>query len=779
MNDVYKPPTAQEIANADTLMADATRAHEAGRLDEAKALYLEALNQSVPKPEAEHGLGWLLVQQGDWKGALPRFARAIRLRPWEPEFWISQFEAYLQLGQVEAVHRLLHRARENGLAPARAEEFEERLRDHRTSVLAAAVVASGKPAQKASAAPASEILALRSAFLERRFEDARQQAQHLLKRYPLAPFGWRVLALVTPIGDDAAFAMQVRRIACDLDPEGADVAMNLALALHDLGRLDEADATYRRVLLREPKNLRALVNLGLLLNAKNDPTALDYLRQARTIGTDDFRVALALGGYLRDHNRPEEAIPLLEEALLGKPDSYMAAATLSVCFLAVGRHEESAALFRTMAESDIDDLYALGIMLFVGTHLRDVGADELFGLHARFGEIIEAEKPAPPPFFNDPSPERRLRLGFVSGDYRSHAMASFVTPLWAGLDRQRFSIHAYSNHTTDDTVTAELRALADEWCLVTGLSDEAMADRIRKDGIDVLVDLSGHTAFHRLGVFALKPAPIQLSWGGYPATTGLSRMDYYLADTTYAPPGQLDGQFSEKLLRISASASFQPAPESPAVAKLPSGMGRPFTFGSFNRMSKVTPATLDLWGRVLAAVEGSRLVVGAADEPNQKRLQGHLAALSIDPERLSFLPQLGMSQYLAAHEDVDLLLDTAPYAGGTTTCHGIWMGVPTLTRAGETLPTRTGAAIMGRLGLWSFVTESDDAFVKAAIHWAVPAQRDALAELRDSMRERFSASSLGDPAPAIHGFEDGVSAAWSRWCSGLSPAPLIIPPRSS
>lgn len=771
-------PSAQSAHDAQRALREAHLAHESGRLAEAEAGYLEALRANPYAAEAEHGLAWLLAQRGDWKGALPRFGRALKLRPWEKEFWISQLEALMQVGQHEAVHRLLHRAMQSGLPTDAAAGFEKRLQDQRMGVLAAQVRASGKSAKQASEAPHAVLMALRETFLKRDFAAARAAATALVVSHPLCAFAWRVLGASLAGAEAGDGPIEVLRIACDLDPEGVDVRMNLALALQERARFDEAESIYDGILERQPDNVRALVNLGLLLNMRGDPKAEDLLRRARGLGANDHRVALALGGYLRDRDQHEEALPLLEMALAGDPESPACLSALSVCYLGVGRHEEAAALFRRLDALKTPHLGALGIALFVGTHVAEISVDELFALHRRFGELLERERAPQAHWENDPAPDRRLRVGFVSGDYRRHAMAGFVLPLWEGMDRAAFEVFAYSNHRTNDETTAKLRAVADRWCDIADLTDERAAERIRQDGIDVLVDLSGHTAFNRLGVFALKPAPVQISSYGYPATTGLTRMDYYLADTIFAPPGRMDAQFTEKMMLGAANAAFQPPADAPDVAPLPSASGAPFTFGSFNRMSKITPRTVELWAAVLRAKPGSRLVIGAADGPSEARLRAQFAAGGVDGARLDFLPRTDVRRYLEAHARIDLLLDTSPYAGGTTTCLGLWMGVPTLSVPGPTLPSRAGAAILERVGLMDFIATDPDDFVARAADFADPSARERLVAVRAGLRERMGTSNIGSSQAAIETFEDGARMAWQRWCEGLPPAPLLVPPRT-
>lgn len=768
-------PSADSARNAQHALREANAAHESGRLAEAEAAYREALLLDAQCADAEHGLAWLLVQRGDWKGALPRFSRALQLRPWEKEFWISQLEALMQVGQSEAVHRLLHRAVQSGLPPEAAVGFEARLKDQRTAVLAAQVRACGKNAKQASEAPRPALLELRDAFLQRRFDEARTLATGLVRDYPLSAFAWRVLGASQPASAGGDGVIEVLRIALDLDPENVDVAMNLALALQERGRGDEAERVYLRVLDQQPDNIRALVNHGLLLTARRDPKAEVVLRRARGLGSKDHRVALALGAYLRDKDRCAEALPLLEEALAVEPDNEAGIAALSVCYLGVGRHDEAATMFRRLDTRGTTHLGSLGIALFVGTHLESVEPEELFAIHRRFGQVLEGALAPVEAHPNSKDPERRLRVGFVSGDLYDHAIAHFLLPVWQHLDTDRIELFAYSTAGKADEVTARFKQTVHHWFDAGSVGDEPLADRIRHDRIDVLFDLSGHTAYHRLGVFARKPAPVQISWCGYPGTTGLTRMDYFFSDTVFSPPGLLDGQFTEKLLLPRVSGAFGEAPDMPPLAPSPAAGGAPFTFGSFNRVSKLTPGTLALWAEVLGRVPQARMRLGAVGEGDRDWILRALVGRGVEPARLDFLPRMAKNDYLAAHAGVDLLLDTTPYSGGTTTGHGLWMGVPTLTLAGATLPGRQSLNILGHCGLEAFIAADRADFVAKAVDWA--ARVPELADLRLGMRERLRPTSIGDPRYAAEALEDAVRAAWRRWCTGLPPERLLVPGR--
>ncbi|SFC75514.1 Glycosyl transferase family 41, partial [Polaromonas sp. OV174] len=314
-----------------------------------------------------------------------------------------------------------------------------------------------------------------------------------------------------------------------------------------------------------------------------------------------------------------------------------------------------------------------------------VDAAALFAEHCRFGAQFEAPLRAQwPQHGNSREPARCLQVGFVSGDLYNHAVASFIEPVLVHLAAYAsLSLHAYANHPTDDSVTQRLRGHVKHWHPVVGLSDAALAEKIRADGIDILIDLSGHTSKHRLLSFVRKPAPVQVSWIGYPGTTGLSSMDYYLSDRFILPPGQFDHQFTEKLVYLPANAPFLPAAYAPLVNDLPALSHGYLTFGSFNRPSKISRAVIALWSQLLRALPDSRMVLGAMREDDQyDTLTAWFAEERIARERLDFHPRSGMRNYLALHHQVDVCLDTFPYNGGTTTYHALWMGVPTLTLAG-------------------------------------------------------------------------------------------------
>ncbi|MDB5961234.1 MAG: hypothetical protein JWP59_2528, partial [Massilia sp.] len=414
-------------------------------------------------------------------------------------------------------------------------------------------------------------------------------------------------------------------------------------------------------------------------------------------------------------------------------------------------------------------------LLFCLSQAENFDAAALTAEHARYAERFEAPlRTRWPQHANGRDPQRRLRIGIVSGDLREHPVAAFVEPVLAVLGRSAgLSLHAYSNNPYDDAVTQRLRGCFASWTRITGMDDDSVAARIGLDAIDILIDLSGHTAHNRLPVFARKPAPLQASWIGYPGTTGLTAMDYYLTDPYMLPPGQFDHQFTERLAHLPVTAPFLPSPLAPPVNSLPAIDNGYLTFGSFNRPSKLSRPVIALWSRVLRALPSSRMLLAAMPSDGSNEDIASLFALNgVARRRLDFFPRADIASYLALHHRVDVCLDTFPYSGGTTTLHALYMGVPTLTLAGDTAAGRQGASIMRHSGLPEFIAGDEAEFTALGVQLA----RDpgALSAIRAGLRQRFLAPSSDAMDAVADGVERALRAMWRRWCAGLAAAPLRI-----
>ncbi|AUN95740.1 O-linked N-acetylglucosamine transferase, SPINDLY family protein [Pseudazoarcus pumilus] len=480
---------------------------------------------------------------------------------------------------------------------------------------------------------------------------------------------------------------------------------------------------------------------------------------------EDVRAGLALA--YDEVGRGNEALALLDGLVRKSPTLIEGQANYATVLLRHGYVEEAIKHFRVALGLNPERLNVWTSYLFALTHSARVSLDEGFGEHCRFGRIVER------PWRDrwggwkcDPDPERRLRVGFVSGDLRNHPLRYFIEPVWEGLEPDTFEIFAYSSCPQEDAVSEGLRGKVSSWCNVHALDDDALASRIRSDRVDILVDLSGHTTYNRLTVFARKPAPLQLTWIGYPATTGLTAIDYRFVAAPADFCRQLAPCFTEKLIALGDAVIFRPEAVLPPVTPPPVLERGQFTFGSFNRLAKVSASTIALWARVLTQVPDARLLIGAIDdERSGAKIVEALTRLGVGRDRLELRPRVGMADYLRMHAEVDLLLDTVPYAGGTTTNHALWMGVPTLSLDGGGLQQRSGSGRMRALGLDEWIAADEDDYVTKAV--AAASRTEPLVRLRSTLRERLeqrAAETTGSRRVAL-----ALRAIWRRWCSGASP----------
>jgi len=472
--------------------------------------------------------------------------------------------------------------------------------------------------------------------------------------------------------------------------------------------------------------------------------------------------------------RLAEAEASLRRALTLRPQFPQAHNNLGLVLQRQGRLAEAAACYAQALQQKPDFVQAHTNWLFALSHDAAVPPATLLAAHQAFDRRHAAPLRAGwRPHDNPRDPERPLRVGFVSGDLCRHAVAHFIAPIWAGWNRADMGLFAYSNTPREDDTSARLRGLVDGWARVTTLDDAALAERIRADGIDVLFDLSGHTRHHRLLAFARKPAPVQVTAIGYPHTTGLQAMDYRISDR-FRLPGAMAAQYVEQIAFIPCSGAFEHLAAAPPPGPLPALAAGHLTFGSFQRADKLTPLSLALWGRVLRALPTARLCIGAvADAATRERLVRGLAGEGIAAERLSFLAPMPMPQYLQAHQAIDLLLDTHPYPGGTTSQHGLWMGVPVLTLAGASVISWQGAANLLRLGLDDWVAHDADEYLALALRHA--ADLPALAALRARLRPHIAQNPLTRPAAVAQHMQAAVRQMWRRWCEGLPAASFEVP----
>lgn len=639
---------------------------------------------------------------------------------------------------------------------------------------------------------------------------AEARAHSLIAHRPANSIAWETLGAVLCRSGKIAEAIEAVGRAAGLEPAGLQIRFNLANLLRMDGQLAEAEIEYRRMLALEPVHADALLNLGVTLKSLDRAEEAMACYRGAIAARPDFAAAHGnLASLLWDLDRVKEAeanyrsavkidpanaelqsnfanvlvrLKQLAEAeaccrraIALKPLFAEAWNNLGYTLQAAARNPEAVAAYRRALE--IRPLYPEAYSNLLGClgHEPELTPEALFETHLDFGRRFEQPwRSQWPCHRNVRDPERVLKIGFVSSDFRDHAMAYFTGPLLASLALDpQLSLYAYSNCPVEDETTFRLRRHFKQWSRVTGVGDAAMAAQIAADGVDILVDLSGHYN-GRLPVFARKPAPLQCAWIGYLGTTGLEGMDYYLADRHFLPRDAFDRYFTEKLVHLPCVAAFQPLQTAPAINPLPALANGYITFGSFSRLAKLNAQVVALWSKLLRSLPGSKLMLGAIDsesppEPLIECFSGH----GIQRERLSFIRarNVDVRTYLELHNRVDINLDPFPATGATTTCHALWMGVPTLTLAGKTPHGRLGQALLLHVGLESFVAHTPSEFLEKGLDWA--SRLPKLAEMRQTMRKRFLASPVGQPGIVARGFSEAFRVMWRRWCAGLPPDALV------
>jgi len=566
---------------------------------------------------------------------------------------------------------------------------------------------------------------------------------------------------------DAAVDLVRRAIANS--PEAAEYYSNLGVMLTSQGRLDEAAAACHGALARHPNLPEAHYNLGNALQAAGEleAAALSY-RQALALRSDYPQAHNNLGNVLLALGRPAAAAAAYREALLMYPDYAHARSNLGNALKDLGRLDEALLEHRQAVESAPGSPEIRSNMILSLHYPADADARAILDESRRWDQV-----PAEPlrahirPLGNDPSPERPLRIGFVSADLRLHSVAFFLLPLLEAHDRKNFNVTCYATNARVDGVTEKLRANSDNWRVLVGLSDDAAAQRIRDDRIDILVDLSGHTAGNRLPVFARKPAPVQVTYLGITGTTGLSSIDYRFTDAYVDPCGD-ESYCTEELVRLPDTAwCFTPVSGSPDVGSLPALDNGYVTFGSFNNIAKVTPQVLHLWARILKQVDASHLLLKSVvfrDAGSSDRFLQLFADCGIEPARIELLPdEPDPVRHLQQHSALDIALDTFPFEGMTTTVLALWMGVPVVSLVGKNHMTRIGLSILSNAGLPELAAPNYDDYVRAAAGLA--ADLPALRALRATLRDRLQQSVLMDAARFARNVEAAYRVMWRRWCA--------------
>jgi protein O-GlcNAc transferase len=641
-----------------------------------------------------------------------------------------------------------------------------------------------------------------------RLPEAESRYRMVLVQIPNQVDALHLLGVLLSQTGRASEALPLLRQAAALEPNSADILSNLGIALSQSGEDGQAIESYRAALQLRPDHRDARMNLVAALEQAGEQLrqkgqladALQMVQQALELAPGRAETHNFLGVARASLGQTQAAIEAFGKSIALNPDYADPHNNLGLCFQSRGRTQDAIEQFKAaikirpnfpgafnnlgnlLKESDDLDLaieaYREALRLkpdLVQSHDNllltlqahpDFDASSIYREHQEWNRLHAAPLAAEiRPHQNDRDADRRLKIGYVSPDFREHSVAHFLIGLLPNHDPREVEIYCYADVAREDGMTQKLRAAAHHWRSLVGETDAAAAEMIRQDGIDILVDLAGHTGENRLLAFARKPAPVQVTYCGYPGTTGLTTIDWRLTDALADPLGAADPFYSEKLFRLPKTfLCFTPPQTEPS----PPTARRPVTFGSFNYLPKINLAVVATWSEILRAVPGSKLLLkshGLSDDFSRQRMLDRFAAQGIEADRLVLHGKIpSLTDHLRLYDQVDIALDPFPYNGTTTTCEALWMGVPVLTLAGGTHAGRVGVSLLSNVGLPQLIARDRNQYVQIAKQLAGDA--DQLTQLRSGIRKRVAESSLVDAKSFAKDVEAAYRQMWRQWCGG-------------
>ncbi|MBI3839902.1 MAG: tetratricopeptide repeat protein [Planctomycetia bacterium] len=706
--------------------------HQAGRLNEAETIYRQVLQVQPRNTDALHLLGRIEHQRGRPEQAAALFAQAIAEDGSQPMFFNNLGEALRAQGKIDEAAAAYREAVR--LKP----DYPQALGN-----LAIVLQAQGdlvqaesffREAVRLSPNPAAAYNNLGTLLRQQeRWPEAKACYQAAIRLQPDLAIAYNNLGNVFRHEKLLPEAIEAYQHALRLDGEYEAARFNLGLVLRQCGRFAEAATEFQNAVRLDPNNFEAYTNLGVLWN---------------------------------ELGRAEEAINACRKAIELNPRNDIAYCNLGVFLMLQGQLDEALEYYRTAIQLAPEKAGQHGNLLYALNYHPALDPAKIFAEHRSW-----AERHADPltahsaPHANDRTTNRRLRVGYVSPNFRVHAVNFFSEPILACHDHACCEVFCYSDVQLADDATGRLQSYADHWREIVGLGDQEASELIRRDQIDILVDLTGHISGSRLLVFARKPAPVQVTYLGYQNTTGMMGMDYRLTDAWSDPPGTTDSFHTEELIRLPRSFfCYQPSADAPPVSSLPALASGYVTFGSFNSFAKVTPEVLSVWATILLAVPQSRLVLLA---PLTERLRAHVTTSferrGVSAQRLELCDRRAHKEYLELIQRVDIALDPFPFNGHTTTCDALWQGVPVVMLAGQTYASRFGSSALVTLGLNELIGSAREQYAEIAMRLA--GNLGKLAERRANLRPLMARSPLVDFQGFTRHLEEAYRKMWIRWCT--------------
>lgn len=727
---LYRQILQIDPCHPDALLLLGMIAHKVGRNDQAIEFMRQAIRYRPNYIEAFNNLGNVLKDQGKLDEAIASYRKALELKPDFFEVHNNLANAMKEQGKLEEAvteyQQALH------LKPDSFETYNNLGTAFQDLGKLEEAIANFQQALNLKPDYAQAYNNLGIALKDRgHLDEAIVSFKHAIRLRPDHAKAFNNLGIVLKDRGDTEEAIVNFREALRLKPDFVEVYNNLGMLWKDLGKYEEAIASYQRALRLKPDYAETYSNVGVVLQIQGKlDESIAYYRQALSLKPDFATAYNNLAIVLKEQGKIEEALDNYRLALRLKPNYATAHSNLVFCFQFHPGYD-SAAIYREARQWNTQHAEPLS-------------------------RLIQ-------PHENSADPDRRLRIGYVSPDFRNHPVSFSMVPLLSAHNRSEVEVYCYSELARPDHITERLKSMADGWRTTIGLSDERLAELVRRDRIDILVDLALHSANNRLLLFARKPAPIQVSWCGYPGTTGLSAIDYRLTDPYLESIGENDASSSEEAVRLPDSFwCYDPLTDRPLVNELPALSSGIITFGCLNNFCKFNDCVLTFWASVLRAIPRSRLFMLAPSGQVREHVRGKLKQQGIDETRVEFTDRKPRQEYLQLYHRIDIGLDLLPYNGHTTSLDAFWMGVPTITLIGNTVVGRAGWSQLCNLKLTDLSARTPEDFIAIATQLAEDLPR--LQELRVSLRERLLASPLMDSRRFAANLEKLYRQIWRKWC---------------
>lgn len=765
--DMYVAIMQQDPGNVDCIHLLGVLANQGKRPDVGIEFIGRAIRERPTEPVFHYNYADCLAVLDRWPEAIESLERAVELNKDYYEAWINLANAYGHVGRWEDSKRAAEEAYELADDPSYAlnniGNAERSLGNMDAATEALREALQENPGFPEAANNLGMCLAQTG-----KVEEAIPYYKEAIRLMPTnADFynNLGVAYLRLARRDEAA---EMLHLALKLRPDFPQAENNLGVCLRDSGRPEEAIVVYKKVLEKQPEAAEIWNNLSTTYRdlARIDD-AKEAARKAIELNPDFGGAHFSLSAAYHSANELDLSIEHARRAVELEPENPGGLSSLGYKLIERGDVEEGLEYVR-QSLAIFPDPHVYSNALLAVNYLENYTPQQVCELHREWGQLqMQMIGESDFAFAGTRDQDRKLKIGYVSPDLRMHSVMTFAESFLAHHDKSEFEITCYSTAMRPDPKTLQARVYADRWREAVGWSDEELIRRIREDGIDILVELAGHTAGNSLSALARRGAPIQISGIGYPCTTGLPTMDYRITDAYCDPPETAVELNSEKLLYLDPSFwCYHALEEAPPVAELPADRNGHVTFATVNNFAKVMPQVQALWARLLAAIPGSRFIMQSAGTGSEHARVGIIRRFEeagVSADRLDLRGHTSMYEFLKLFDEVDVVLDPFPFNGGTTTCHHMWMGAPIITLAGGLHAGRMGVSLLSNVGLQELVAHSHEDYIRIAVELAGDLPR--LREIRRTLRDRMESSALRDEAGYTRRLESAYRRVWREFCA--------------